>query len=75
MTNQQRSQIKAMIQSSQWGVIEFLEQEIEKEIWQEGIIRSTQWETIKQAIRAESKVEGMREFIKRMYKEAQNDDI
>lgn len=71
LTDPQRSQIKSLLQSSQWPAAQDLANEICDRLSSNSKVRDSEWETLKTALVEEGMVRGIRNFIDELYKQAQ----
>ena len=75
ITEGQKQQIKAVLQSPQWPAVEELAKEMQENIRSESSLRQTQWETLQTTIFKEGRLKGISEFLQELYKQAQNEQI
>lgn len=75
ITEGQKQQIKAVLQSPQWPAVEELAKEIQEKIRSESPLQRTQWETLKATIFKEGRLMGISEFVQELYRQAQNEQI
>ena len=73
MNQQQKSSIKAILQSPHWIVAEQVVEEVINGINQRVIIADNEWETLKNAVLYEGERRGIKEFINKLYQYA-NDE-
>ena len=71
MTPQEKSQLKAILTSPQWKIVEHLAEIMRDEIKEDSGIRDDEFSTLKTVILNEGKREGIKEFIQRLYSETQ----
>lgn len=71
LTNQEKNQIKQILQSPQWATIERLANLLCDQINSDSTVKDDQWDTLKTTILQEGEVRGIRKFIQEMYKNAQ----
>ena len=71
LNNQEKSQIKALLQSSHWAMVERLAELVIKDIEDTPLIRDSQWETTKATFEKEYQVKGIRHFLSEFYNSAQ----
>ena len=70
LTPQQKSALKNLLQSPHWQIVDYLaEQQIAK-ISLDSALRETEWDTLKETVRKEGKIEGIRLFIQELYSQA-----
>ena len=70
ITDNQRQQLKALIQDPKFRTIEDIAEDLSNKIAYEPVIAETEWETLKKAIGNDSEVRGIRRFIQTLYDEA-----
>ena len=76
ITKGEREQIKAMLQSPQWQVIERMADLYCDRVRYDGVVSDSQWDTLRRALTNEGKVRGIKEFIQELYGELQkNQDV
>jgi hypothetical protein len=68
MDEREKSQIKQLVQSYQWPVIERFAEELKKKIREDDCSRDTQWETLKTLLLKEGQVRGITRLIQELYK-------
>jgi hypothetical protein len=71
LEDKQKSSLKNLIQSPQWKIVEFVAEEYIKRINNGSSIRETDWETLREVVGREGKVQGVREFIQELYQLSQ----
>ena len=69
----EKSQIRQILSSPQWQTVELLANTLMAKIREDTPIRDTEWDTLKAVLAQEGKVQGIKEFIQELYKQAQND--
>ncbi len=76
ITTGEREQIKAILQSPQWQVIERMAEIYCDRVKYDSMIADSQWETLRRLLINEGKVRGVKEFIQELYGELQkNQDV
>lgn len=70
LTNSERSQVKVILQSPQWQVIERAMEMYIKNIKEQSCLRDDLWQTARQVAMNEGQVVGLRTFVQELYKEA-----
>ena len=69
MTEQEKSQIRAILSSPSWKTIEQVAETIRSEIKDDSCLRATSVDTIKTVAYNEGKRDGIRDLIQRLYNE------
>ena len=72
LTKQQKSQLKQLIQSPSWAVVEVLVNEFCEKQRQDPALKETEWETLKTVLLVEGQVRGVRNFIQEVYLQTQD---
>ena len=70
ITQQEKSQIKALLQDPRWPTIQRVIEQVISETQDTFVVKDDQWETLKATITREAKVQGIRELLNRLYQEA-----
>lgn len=74
MTPQQKSAIRNLLQSPYWQIVMDLAKEFCVKVKETSPLRESEWDTLKEVIRQEGKVEGVNNFIQELYKIAQDNE-
>ena len=74
MTTPEQEHIKAMLSSPQWQVAENIANQMCDKISYESKVREGEWETIQIVLLDEGRIQGIRQFIKELYRIALNQD-
>ena len=72
ITKADKSQIKQLIQSPAWRVVEQIAQDFITRTRDAGVVRDTEWDTLKSALSQEGQVQGINGLIQELYKHAQD---
>ncbi len=70
LNNNERSQIRNLLQMPQWGAIEHVKNELCDKIKYDSKLRDTEWETLKTTVFDEGQVEGINRFINELFNQA-----
>lgn len=65
-----RTQIKQLLSSPQWRIVEEIADGLCQKIRDEGVIRESEWETIRSLLTSEGEVRGIRRFLQELYSQA-----
>lgn len=71
ISNQERSQIKALLQSPVWASVQHVADEYCAKIKEDSPLRESEWETLKSLLTQEGKIEGIKSFIGELFNFAQ----
>jgi hypothetical protein len=72
LTQQEKSQIRGILQSPQWKTIERLADLVCTNIKNDSPLRDTQWETLRVLLSQEGQIQGIRTFIREAYNQCQD---
>ena len=72
LTNQERIQIRQLLQSPQWATAERVANEMCDDVTKDTKLRDTEWETLKTTVYDEGQVNGIKRLIKELYDIAQS---
>ena len=72
ITQGEKGQIKAILQSPQWQTVERIFQDLCDRIAYEPVVRETEWDTLKTSLINEGKVRGIKDLLKELYNLAQS---
>jgi len=67
----EKSQIKRVLQDPAWAAVQHCAEELIKDTEASYVVKDNEWETIKCAISRESRIQGIKDFIAKLYHEAQ----
>lgn len=70
LTPQQLGSLKNLLQSPQWKIVEAVAEEFCNETKQASPLRNTEWDTIRELLRQEGKVEGVKNLLQKLYQYA-----
>lgn len=70
ITQQQKSQIKSILQHPSWPLVEQIANELRTEIKLESCPKDTEWETVRTVIGLEGEYRGISRFLKKLYEYA-----
>lgn len=70
ISDQERQQLKALIQDPKFRVVESIAQDLCDKINSEPVVAETEWETLKKAIGNDEEVRGIKRLIQTLYDEA-----
>lgn len=68
LTEAEKSQVRAIIQSPQWRAVERVANLFRENIESDSVVRDSQWDTLKTALINEGKSRGIKGFIDELYK-------
>ena len=71
INEQEKNQIRNLLNSPQWKLIERLGEEVCQRILDNSTVRDSEWETIRATFEKEYQVKGIRHFISEFYNNAQ----
>ena len=70
----ERKQLKALIQSGAWTAVDNFANDYINSIRQRSVVRDTEWNTLKESLTNEGQVRGITSFINSLLEEANRDD-
>lgn len=73
-TAAQTNRIKTLLASKEWQEVEQVAHEVQAQIRSTSPLRNTQWETTKETLLREGKIQGINTLIQELYALSQNND-
>lgn len=73
LSKPEKSQLKALVQSSQWSAFEHLMQMMIAKWKDDYGVRGSEWETLKNTMTTEGKVRGLSEFSQEIFNQIQSE--
>lgn len=67
LTSIEKAQLKALVQSPQWGVMELLAKKMIEKIRDDSVVGITEWDTLRATLLNEGQTRGIRSFIQEVY--------
>lgn len=71
LEEKQKSSLKNLVQSPQWKLVEFVAEEYIKRINSGSSMRESEWDTLRELVGKEGRIQGVREFIQDIYANSQ----
>ncbi len=63
LNSQEKSQLRAIVNSNQWVIVEKVAQELCQKIMSDSQIHESEWQLIQDTLKKQGKVEGVRKLI------------
>lgn len=73
ITNAERSQIRQILQAPQWRTVERVIEDFIIQLQSDSSVKDTEWETLRETLIKEGRVQGMRLVISKLYEEAKEE--
>ena len=71
LSNAEQKQMRQLLQTPQWGVAEQLANKVIEKFKDEQVVHPTEWETIRASLLREGKIDGVRNLIQEIYRQAE----
>ena len=68
ISEMEKGQIKAIVQSPQWGAVQHLADDLCRKIQDDKNSRDTEWESLRVMLNSEGQIEGIKRFIQELFK-------
>lgn len=73
LSNSERTQLRQLLQSPQWGSFEHLMKDLLDKWRDEFGAKDTEWETLRNTLTNEGKIKGVTELSQEIYRQIQNE--
>ena len=70
LTTQEKSQLKAVIRSPQWRIVERVAEMMCVKVKENVPIRDSEWETLREVLQQEGQIQGIRKLMQELFLQA-----
>lgn len=68
LSKAEKAQIKALLQSPQWGSLDHLVKDVLESVKENSLVKETEWETLKATLIQEGQVQGITRLVQEIWK-------